>query len=124
MSDLSSNEWPKVENFCWDNFVQNMRAKLTPEEHRKCMIGDQLSSLGASVFEMRDELGRTIEDVALYSGVKTKLVSRLENFEFYPSLEDFVSIIHELGGEVIVVKRGNSPRSGVAEDHRGCSHDS
>lgn len=113
----------KLENFCWDEFVKTMRAKMTPEEHRKCMIGDQLSSLGASVFEMRDELGRTMEDVALSSGVKTKIVSRLENFELYPSLEEFVSIVYELGGEVIVVKRGHSPRSRIAEDHRGCSHD-
>lgn len=113
----------KLEEFCWDEFVKTMRAKMTPEAHRQCMVGDQLSSLGATVFEMRDELGRTMEDVALSSGVKTKLVSRLENFELYPSLEEFVSIVYELGGEVIVAKRGHSLRSRIAEDHRGCSHD-
>ena len=123
MSVSSANKRPMVPNFCWDEFVKTMRAKMTPEAHRKCMVGDQLSSLGATLFEMRDELGRTMEDVALSSGVKTKLVSRLENFELYPSLEEFVSIVYELGGEVIVVKRGHSPRSRIAEGHRGCSHD-
>jgi len=123
MSDLPTNKRLIVQDFCWDEFVKTMRAKMTPEAHRQCMVGDLLSSLGATVFEMRDELGRTMEDVALSSGVKTKLVSRLENFELYPSLEEFVSIVYELGGEVIVVKRGNSPRSRIAEDHRGCSHD-
>jgi len=77
---------------------------LSPEELRQCLVDNQLASLGASVYGLRHLSGRTMENVSTAAGVKVRVLSNLENIEQYPSLQQFVSIIHELGGELLVVR--------------------
>lgn len=105
MSDTNSEKRLIAKDFCWDELVTSRLAMLSPKELRECLVGDQLASLGAGVYELRYLSGRTMEEVATAAGVKTRILSRLENIEQYPNLEQFVSIIHELGAELKIVKR-------------------
>jgi hypothetical protein len=120
MSDSITKRKLVDEAFCWDEFVESQVAKLTPEEVRQIAIWRQLGLLGLAAFVSRDESGRSIEEVAKASGVKAIHINRLENFGPYPTLEQFVSVVHELGGEVIVVKRSAERLSIVLGDHQGC----
>ena len=108
MSDSITKKKLVDEAFCWDEFVESQIAKLTPEEVRQIAIWRQLGLLGLGAFVSRDESGRSTEEVAKASGVKAIHINRLENFGPYPTLEQFVSVVHELGGEVIVVKRNKN----------------
>lgn len=107
MNNVNSKERLVVEDFCWNELVKTRLATLSPEDLRDCLVGDQLASLGAAVYELRYLSGRTMDDVCIAAGVKTRILSSLENIEQYPSLEQFVSIVHELGGKVIVVSKAD-----------------
>jgi hypothetical protein len=109
MNNTNSKRRLIVEDFCWDELVASRLAMLSPEELRDCLVENSLASLGAAVYELRYLSGRTMEDVSTASGVKTRLLSSLENIEQYPSLQQFVSIIHELGAELRIVKRDGGP---------------
>lgn len=104
MNDMNSKRRLVAQDFCWDELVASRLAMLSPEELRQCLVDNQLASLGASVYELRHLSGRTMENVSTAAGVKVRVLSNLENIEQYPSLQQFVSIIHELGGELLVVR--------------------
>ena len=104
MNDTNSKRRLTVQDFCWDELVASRLAMLSPEELRQCLVDNQLASLGASVYELRCLTGRTMEEVSIAASVKTRVLSNLENIEQFPSLQQFVSIIHELGGELLVVR--------------------
>ena len=109
MNNTNSKRRLIVQDFCWEELVASRLAMLSPEVLRECLVYNQLAQLGARVYELRNLSGRTMEDVATASGVKTRLLSSLENIEQYPSLQQFVSIVHELGAELKIVKRNDRP---------------
>ena len=109
MNNTNSKRRLIVQDFCWDELVASRLAMLSPEELRECLVDNRLASLGAAVYELRYLSGRTMEDVSTSARVKTRLLSSLENIEQYPSLQQFVSIIHELGAELKIVKRDDGP---------------
>ena len=94
-----------VQDFCWDEYFQAHLASLTPSEFRKYEVKENMAKIGATIFEVREDAGRTISELASASGVKAELLRRIEDLERYPYLEYVVAIVHELNYELVMVPK-------------------
>jgi ribosome-binding protein aMBF1 (putative translation factor) len=92
-------------DFCWDEYFRAHLASLTPSEFRRYEVKENMAKIGATIFEVREDAGTTIGELASASGVKPELLRRIEDLERYPYLEYVVAIVHELGYELVMVPK-------------------